>query len=146
MIRRPPRSTRTDTLFPYTTLFRSRSIRKAQPPTQDESPDEALRVMAPACRQSRLDRSVAAIAGQSLELVRGDPERGDVGHLLGVTALDLVIRQANQHAFGRGLRLRLLPGAGGKRERAQAKAKKPDCRGNLLEQNGRPGAASRQEQ
>src|SRR3546814_5584742 len=32
MIRRPPRSTRTDTLFPYTTLFRS--------------PDEAFRFMA----------------------------------------------------------------------------------------------------
>src|SRR3546814_2139523 len=27
MIRRPPRSTRTDTLFPYTTLFRSRPER-----------------------------------------------------------------------------------------------------------------------
>src|SRR3546814_15254741 len=27
MIRLPPRSTRTDTLFPYTTLFRSRSLR-----------------------------------------------------------------------------------------------------------------------
>src|SRR3546814_12835344 len=27
MIRRPPRSTRTDTLFPYTTLFRSNAIR-----------------------------------------------------------------------------------------------------------------------
>src|SRR3546814_17965113 len=27
MIRRPPRSTRTDTLFPYTTLFRSRKGR-----------------------------------------------------------------------------------------------------------------------
>src|SRR3546814_5612415 len=27
MIRRPPRSTRTDTLFPYTTLFRSESDR-----------------------------------------------------------------------------------------------------------------------
>src|SRR3546814_7569192 len=26
MIRRPPRSTRTDTLFPYTTLFRSRIV------------------------------------------------------------------------------------------------------------------------
>src|SRR3546814_3934035 len=26
MIRRPPRSTRTDTLFPYTTLFRSENI------------------------------------------------------------------------------------------------------------------------
>src|SRR3546814_5810888 len=28
MIRRPPRSTRTDTLFPYTTLFRSRGRRR----------------------------------------------------------------------------------------------------------------------
>src|SRR3546814_15741645 len=28
MIRRPPRSTRTDTLFPYTTLFRSPSLRR----------------------------------------------------------------------------------------------------------------------
>src|SRR3546814_9033938 len=27
MIRRPPRSTRTDTLFPYTTLFRSDGVR-----------------------------------------------------------------------------------------------------------------------
>src|SRR3546814_4205323 len=27
MIRRPPRSTRTDTLFPYTTLFRSLGVR-----------------------------------------------------------------------------------------------------------------------
>src|SRR3546814_18975359 len=29
MIRRPPRSTRTDTLFPYTTLFRSPRARRA---------------------------------------------------------------------------------------------------------------------
>src|SRR3546814_2713412 len=28
MIRRPPRSTRTDTLFPYTTLFRSLKVQK----------------------------------------------------------------------------------------------------------------------
>src|SRR3546814_5561322 len=31
MIRRPPRSTRTDTLFPYTTLFRSLSRRLGSP-------------------------------------------------------------------------------------------------------------------
>src|SRR3546814_3828070 len=30
MIRRPPRSTRTDTLFPYTTLFRSRDAQRAR--------------------------------------------------------------------------------------------------------------------
>src|SRR3546814_6904161 len=32
MIRRPPRSTRTDTLFPYTTLFRSRRAASAHDP------------------------------------------------------------------------------------------------------------------
>src|SRR3546814_5145291 len=31
MIRRPPRSTRTDTLFPYTTLFRSADSAAGQP-------------------------------------------------------------------------------------------------------------------
>src|SRR3546814_16953938 len=30
MIRRPPRSTRTDTLFPYTTLFRSNGVALAE--------------------------------------------------------------------------------------------------------------------
>src|SRR3546814_5026678 len=30
MIRRPPRSTRTDTLFPYTTLFRSHATERRQ--------------------------------------------------------------------------------------------------------------------
>src|SRR3546814_15677748 len=30
MIRRPPRSTRTDTLFPYTTLFRSEVLDRAE--------------------------------------------------------------------------------------------------------------------
>src|SRR3546814_6569193 len=49
MIRRPPRSTRTDTLFPYTTLFRSRGVRDrshfdrgvrvpARPPAHDLGP------------------------------------------------------------------------------------------------------------
>src|SRR3546814_10206947 len=33
MIRRPPRSTRTDTLFPYTTLFRSPRERQHDRPT-----------------------------------------------------------------------------------------------------------------
>src|SRR3546814_10096682 len=33
MIRRPPRSTRTDTLFPYTTLFRSAASPPFGPPS-----------------------------------------------------------------------------------------------------------------
>src|SRR3546814_2767330 len=35
MIRRPPRSTRTDTLFPYTTLFRSDRRHGRTQPTHD---------------------------------------------------------------------------------------------------------------
>src|SRR3546814_14455894 len=44
MIRRPPRSTRTDTLFPYTTLFRSgHAMPTAQTPAQTECEMEAAR-------------------------------------------------------------------------------------------------------
>src|SRR3546814_8406311 len=38
MIRRPPRSTRTDTLFPYTTLFRSRPGLDALLASRDVAP------------------------------------------------------------------------------------------------------------
>src|SRR3546814_12212212 len=38
MIRRPPRSTRTDTPFPYTTLFRSISPGPLPSPTHDAAP------------------------------------------------------------------------------------------------------------
>src|SRR3546814_2141375 len=41
MIRRPPRSTRTDTLFTYTTLFRSRVDRLANA-SEAETVDDAL--------------------------------------------------------------------------------------------------------
>src|SRR3546814_12341118 len=43
MIRRPPRSTRTDTLFPYTTLFRSDEVlhERPVPPRKAVRIDEA---------------------------------------------------------------------------------------------------------
>src|SRR3546814_19741842 len=43
MIRRPPRSTRTDTLFPYTTLFRSRTLLCQAHPTAVEKRHIPLR-------------------------------------------------------------------------------------------------------
>src|SRR3546814_2797162 len=54
MIRRPPRSTRTDTLFPYTTLFRSRAERyrrcsnrrRGDPPTRGRTAAVARRAAA----------------------------------------------------------------------------------------------------
>src|SRR3546814_20022508 len=56
MIRRPPRSTRTDTLFPYTTLFRSPAaglglviLATCAPPVAQE----AFEVFRPSVRQQR---------------------------------------------------------------------------------------------
>src|SRR3546814_7870720 len=48
MIRRPPRSTRTDTLFPYTTLFRSQG---GQIMTQDRGVGRQCRPEAPQDRE-----------------------------------------------------------------------------------------------
>src|SRR3546814_15738640 len=39
MIRRPPRSTRTDTLFPYTTLFRSGAFHSSELHARLDAPD-----------------------------------------------------------------------------------------------------------
>src|SRR3546814_11474239 len=39
-LRRPPRSTRTDTLFPYTTLFRSRQLTSRPQPVSHQQPCE----------------------------------------------------------------------------------------------------------
>src|SRR3546814_2274494 len=47
MIRRPPRSTRTDTLFPYTTLFRSAAV---------PNPDSDGRAIPCRCHRSRASR------------------------------------------------------------------------------------------
>src|SRR3546814_20851925 len=63
MIRRPPRSTRTDTLFPYTTLFRSRRHQHAR------RADAALR--GAVVEEGLLQAPAIGIAGQPLD--GGDP-------------------------------------------------------------------------
>src|SRR3546814_12678493 len=65
MIRRPPRSTRTDTLFPYTTLVRSDDRRRAQRRAQ-------ARDLHPRALFARL------VEDQS-ELVAADPRRDVAG-------------------------------------------------------------------
>src|SRR3546814_19556538 len=56
MIRRPPRSTRTDTLFPYTTLFLSPRLHIDEP---DAPPDEALSVLPGNFLETKVQVSVA---------------------------------------------------------------------------------------
>src|SRR3546814_17113565 len=67
MIRRPPRSTRTDTLFPYTTLFRS-----SDRDQRDEREHRAGRTLRNRHRHERLAER------EALRLLAG-PEPGDEG-------------------------------------------------------------------
>src|SRR3546814_2436759 len=53
MIRRPPRSTRTDTLFPYTTLFRSMSQRVAITQQQRAATIATARAEVAAAKEAR---------------------------------------------------------------------------------------------
>src|SRR3546814_19479561 len=64
MIRRPPRSTRTDTLFPYTTLFRS-TLRQRLGHRTDGAPlVRALDDSRVDLQAARVHLQVAALAGE----------------------------------------------------------------------------------
>src|SRR3546814_4425298 len=89
MIRRPPRSTRTDTLFPYTTLFRSLDLPIVQP-------EPFIRGTA-----LRLDR---AIVGQQYALRTAFDDRGcndaigDIGERLGREYhRDVLLARSEEH-------------------------------------------------
>src|SRR3546814_6259661 len=92
MIRRPPRSTRTDTLFPYTTLFRSQADRTG---------------LAGGASAAGVDEDVEALG------VLGQLERLAHDHARGLAAEELVERTlvdgdlagaaAQEHAGGGGL-------------------------------------------
>src|SRR3546814_17271642 len=53
MIRRPPRSTRTDPLFPYTTLFRSERPPGAPPADPMNAPETIIPAEAPPAQEDK---------------------------------------------------------------------------------------------
>src|SRR3546814_12928180 len=77
MIRRPPRSTRTDTLFPYTTLFRSnrRSLVTGVKASLQDGNLPSLSEFEDFLREAGFSKTQAsAIAGKGLShLLRGEP-------------------------------------------------------------------------
>src|SRR3546814_9940335 len=69
MRRRPPRSTRTDTLFPYTTLFRSNAIKQARLQTNFVG-IEYLRLIGRGSRSP--DRKTAAVSSAVIRGIQVD--------------------------------------------------------------------------
>src|SRR3546814_11836068 len=92
MIRRPPKSTRTDTLFPYTTLFRSDP---ALPGRRPATGCRRLRVLARPRRQASDPRRHAAGAGVALaRLLRAARTRAGPGRRHGLPLRPPRLRRA----------------------------------------------------
>src|SRR3546814_19243901 len=113
MIRRPPRSTRTDTLFPYTTLFRSAGIARVKD-VSASFPDPA----APACHHPQ-------------QRPQGDPmsKSFPVRHALSAAVLALFLTGAATETFAQSASDAFNAGRKGRKaekearqEKAQAKA------------------------
>src|SRR3546814_14195344 len=86
MIRRPPRSTRTDTLFPYTTLFRSHRLVEQGGRDRARTVEDMVKA--------------AEVGGFRPRMVEEDPESGrNEKELLDAAAFDLIENKV-RHEIG----------------------------------------------
>src|SRR3546814_6608599 len=79
MIRRPPRSTRTDTLFPYTTLFRSHQHVRREP----------------RCRRGRGQALYARCQGQSRRQRRSEEHTSELQSLMRISYAVFCLKKNN---------------------------------------------------
>src|SRR3546814_13373095 len=89
MIRRPPRSTRTDTLFPYTTLFRSLLRMEENRQSPGLGP---LAVTGATGGVGSLAIDIFSRAGYAVHAISGKPEHAD--HLKALGAAEVLGREA----------------------------------------------------
>src|SRR3546814_7507418 len=94
MIRRPPRSTRTDTLFPYTTLFRSwrsemrfRTRKAGVLQVRRDGDDEGYRMKLPAYRAEAkpLPDIARAMGGDVVETLRSEEHTSELQSLMRIS-------------------------------------------------------------
>src|SRR3546814_3587292 len=89
MIRRPPRSTRTDTLLPYTTLFRS----PASPRRRPRSPAECRRTSGAAWSESRRRRRTCRTEGRP----RSEEHTSELQSLMRSSYAVFCLKKKNSH-------------------------------------------------
>src|SRR3546814_1947121 len=105
MIRRPTRSTRTDTLFPYTTLFRSRR-RHAADPARDQRRQagqqgragEFLRAAGGGARRDRLPVPAGEApvhAAQPAQHVRSEEHTSELQSLMRISYAVFCLKKKN---------------------------------------------------
>src|SRR3546814_18377673 len=98
MTRRPPRSTRTDTLFPYTTLFRSNGIRdRGEPLDQARSHVHGARVAA--VLVGRLHRIIDVIDGDegAIRAGRSEEHTSELQSLMRISYAVFCLKKKKTH-------------------------------------------------
>src|SRR3546814_15897880 len=91
IIRRPPRSTRTDTLFPYTTLFRSVLTR----------PASFVRRVSALVRAARDSRPLTSLSGDQLAMglsgLRSEEHTSELQSLMRISYAVFCLKKKNNH-------------------------------------------------
>src|SRR3546814_9011061 len=102
MIRRPPRSTRTDTLFPYTTLFRSQR-RAARADLRERllrpAPRQRARVRGPASPRHGGHRGCGHLADRHLRADHGRSEEhtSELQSLMRISYAVFCLKKKKEH-------------------------------------------------
>src|SRR3546814_1977582 len=88
MIRRPPRSTRTDTLFPYTTLFRSRFPSARPNSMSDSSATRARRTVKKSSSHARAN---------GLTRIRSEEHTSELQSLMRISYAVFCLKKNHKH-------------------------------------------------
>src|SRR3546814_1116819 len=89
MIRRPPRSTRTDTLFPYTTLFRSLSA-------EQEAEEQARLERERAAQQQQQQQEAAAQLAAQQQAERSEEHTSELQSLMRISYAVFCLKKKKQ--------------------------------------------------
>src|SRR3546814_20773625 len=93
MIRRPPRSTRTDTLFPYTTLFRSASSAEVQ---KNFGAFREIALSEPVIVQHYGAASVVIVSASEYERLRSEEHTSELQSLMRISYAVFCLQKKNR--------------------------------------------------
>src|SRR3546814_5494963 len=101
MIRRPPRSTRTDTLFPYTTLFRSRFTRTVEQVMRTPEGTGRPRQPRDLGGNRRGDRKIARLARLTPTVIRSEEHTSELQSLMRISYAVFCLKKKNKPYYAR---------------------------------------------
>src|SRR3546814_10309623 len=103
MIRRPPRSTRTDTLFPYTTLFRSSEVYRAGIESIAHGQTEAARALDLSALRTfnaiivpqAIPRIIPALGNYLVSIMRSEEHTSELQSLMRISYAVFCLKKKN---------------------------------------------------